>query len=427
MFRLNRAISILILLISFFCASGQQQVNKQAQQLFSEWMPLIINSDRETGPVIESMYNYADWNHLATIPVSNSNRVITYVPINNPKKNLAFEVCINPDSLKICYAYVVKITPEISNNVNLDFPSKDFSGTIQRYFLNNTLYQINEYKKGTLINEQTIYVAAKWFNPFHVFKDKYVMAKKDIPTGNISSTDIGHVSHEFGLTDSINFDGDQSLKTYYRDDVFGRINGRTLSNYSKHPGPGSIGDANVYYQKFDHRGSQYSIAILINQPVLHTGLLFNKNNLDVGHTYVALRETDSTGKTIVRYAGFYPLKPADPIVYIKRPGELNNDTPTPFTTGFSWQVSKETFFTIVASIKSYQENKYEYSLFDRNCANFVFDILKQPCIDFYPLVDIVYYPQDVPIFHGLSPGLFGEKIETIKLPSGTMIFPGNKN
>lgn len=425
MFRLKRDISVIMLVLSFFYTSGQQKVSKQVQQLFSEWMPLIINSDRGTGPVIEFMYNNADWNHLAMAPIDNSNRFITYIPINNAKKNLAFEVCINPDSLKICYAYIVNIKPEISNDVNLDFPSKDFSGTIQRYFLNNTLYQINDYKKGILINEQTIYVAARWFNPFHIFKDKYVMAKQDIITGNISSTAIGRVKHKFGLTDSINFDSDQGLKAYYRDDVFGRINGRTLSNYFKHPGPKSIGEAEAYFQEFDHEGSQYSVTILINQPVIHTGRLFNKYNSDVGHSYIALRETSSTGKVIMRYVGFYPLKPADPIVYVKRPGDLNNDTPTPFTKGSSWQVSKETFFTILDSIKSYQKN--EYSLFDRNCVNFVFDILKQPCIDFYPLVDIVYYPQNVAVFHGLSPGLFGEKIGTVKLPSGAVIFPGNKN
>ena len=426
MFRLKRDISVLILMVSFFCASAQQKVNTQVQQLFSEWMPLIINSDGATGPVIESMYNYADWNRLATIPIANSNRFIAYVPINNPKKNLAFEVCINPDSLKICYAYIVKIEPETPNGLNSDFQSSDFSGTIRQYFLDNTLYQVNEYKKGILISEQNIYIVTGWFDPFHIFNDKYVLEKRDIPTGKISSTDIGSVSHKLGLTDSINFDGDQGVKTYHRNDVFGRVNGRTLSNYTKHPGPGSIGPVNAYFQEFDREGSQYSITVLINQPVLHTDSLFNKNNIDVGHNYVALRETNSTGKVIVRYVGFYPLEPSDPIIHIKRPGDLNNDKPTPFTKGTSWQVSKETFFAVLDNIKSYQGN--EYDLFDRNCVNFVFDILKQPCIDFYPVIPIVYYPKkDVPIYHGLSPGLFGAKLDTIKLPQGATIFPGNRN
>ncbi|MGN6398673.1 MAG: hypothetical protein ACTHMI_24095 [Mucilaginibacter sp.] len=371
--------------------------------------------------MIESLYHHADWEHSATVPVANSTRFITYVPINNPKKNLAFEICINPDSLKICYAYILKIDPG-------NFPSADYSGIIQRYFLNNTLYQINEYKKGIAVNEQTINIAERWINPFHIFNDDYVLAKRDKQTGNISNTAIGSVNHKMGLTDSISFNGEQGLKTYYRDDVFGRINGKTLSKYLKHPGPGSIGDAGAYFQAFDHQGSQYSIAVFINQPVLHTGLLFNKNNLDVGHNYVALRETDSAGKVTVRYAGFYPLEPSDPVLHVKRPGDLNNDMPTPFTKGFSWQVSKETFFAVLDNIRSYQENKYEYDLFDKNCVNFVFDILKQPCFDLYPLIDIVYYPgQNVSIYHGLSPGLFGEKVDSIKLPSGTMIFPGNRN
>jgi RHS repeat-associated protein len=101
----------------------------------------------------------------------------------------------------------------------------------------------------------------------------------------------------------------------------------------------------------------------------------NGFNVDVGHTFVQIEDTD-TGEKSTR--GFYPSESVNPIVgEIEVKGTLKNDT------GHDWDVKKEFKLTdepykaVKQKIEKDEKNPGNYNLDSRNCTNWTEEVTKE--------------------------------------------------
>lgn len=200
---------------------------------------------------------------------------------------------------------------------------------------------------------------------------------------------------------------------------FGPINPPTLVTLIK--GDNIIPNISEYNKCFtntpgyDH---SFKIMLCVEQPEPGTrdtwglsgaGSLGSGNPVSVGHTFLILSETSSTG-IFTRNVGFYPASSVNPASPIDQ-GQLNNDVYHDFDIAVNITLNNSQFFQVLNFIEQGNNTGYMYNLNTNNCTTFALNALASAGINM---------PRTIgswTLGSGLNPGDLGEDLRNMQLPS----------
>jgi hypothetical protein len=168
----------------------------------------------------------------------------------------------------------------------------------------------------------------------------------------------------------------------------------------------------------DTSSSVYRITVYVKQPIPGTrktyttksepGTSSSKANVDVGHTFLTLKEVKSDGTIIIRNLGFYPVANVNPM-FPSCQGIFFDDSQHPYHVSLTTIVSNQVFTNLIQLING---GPPKYNLNSLNCTSFCINILNS-----INLTLPATYGSWL-LGGGLDPGDLGEDIRNMTLGSG---------
>lgn len=117
----------------------------------------------------------------------------------------------------------------------------------------------------------------------------------------------------------------------------------------------------------------YSVILLVQQPIENTRYCVDPKTYDVGHTFLRL----SDGKGTITYTGFYPKNSVgqkELFLCSSVKGTTNNDSKHDWNYGKKYKIDKSDYNDILNYINSHKSDNY--NVLSYNCSTFAVKALK---------------------------------------------------